>query len=334
MATICHHHVITSTAGLRARGVEANPLYARAAIHPRLLDDQNKRVHTDQVARLFKSVMETLDDEFMGFTAHPMRVGIFATMAELVSRCRTMGELLNKAADFYNLVGSDVSMSLEQSDVYARFNIHFAKPALDGEHFLREFLLVIWHRFPSWFVGSAIPLIETHFTFAKPAHLSELKVMFPARLYFNQPTNCLVFDAAELQRPLIRTAYELDNFLQNAPADFMTIPGSEGNLERQLMRYLVDPRGGGVRPISLQQAAKFLGISQQTLHRKLLAEGTSFQTIKDSLRREKAISLLLEGAHSVEEISALLGFGEARSFTRAFKVWTGVSPREYRKTHQ
>lgn len=333
MATICNHHVITSTAGLRARNMDASSLYARAAIHPRLLSDQTKRVHTDQVARLFKSVMVNLDDEFMGFTRHPMRVGIFATMAELVSRTRTLGDLLQRAADFYNLIGSDLTMSLQQSGRYARFNIDFAHPEYDAAHFLREFLLVIWHRFPSWFVGSAIPLIETHFTFAVPAHLSELRVMFPAALYFDQPSNSLVFEASELQRPLIRSAYELENYLENAPADFMTIPGSEANLERQLMRYLVDPLEGGVRSISLEQAATYLGISQQTLHRRLLAEGTSFQSIKDSLRREKAISLLLQGGYSVEKISEMLGFGEARSFTRAFKVWTGVSPRQYRNSH-
>ena len=59
MATISHHHVITSTAGLRACGMNADPLYARAAIHPKLLEDDRKRIHTDQVAQLFKSVMES-----------------------------------------------------------------------------------------------------------------------------------------------------------------------------------------------------------------------------------------------------------------------------------
>lgn len=334
MATISHHHVIACASGLRAKGLDPAPLYSRAAIHPRLLTDAQKRVHTDQVARLFKSVMEALDDEFMGFTAKPMRFGIFATMAELVSRCRTLGDLLRRAADFYNLVGDDVKMSLQSDGPYARFNIDMSSPQFDREHFLREFLLVIWHRFPSWFIGSAIPLLETHFSFSKPKHLSELEIMFPARLYFNQPCNSLVFDASELQRPLIRSSYELEKYLHNAPADFMTIPGSEANLERQLMRYLLDPREGGIRSISLEQAAAFLGVSQQTLHRRLLAEGTSFQTIKDSLRRERAIALLLEGDYSVEEISARLGFGEARSFTRAFKLWTGVSPRQYRKSHQ
>lgn len=334
MATISHHHVIACASGLRAKGLDPMPLYSRAAIHPKLLAGVKKRVHTDQVARLFKSVMEALDDEFMGFTSRPMRVGMFATMAELVSRCRTLGDLLKRAADFYNLVGNDVKMSLQTDGPYARFNIDMMSPHFDTEHFLREFLLVIWHRFPSWYLGDAIPLLETHFSFKKPQHLSELEIMFPAKLYFNQPSNSLVFEATELQRPLIRSAYELEKYLHNAPADFMTIPGSEANLERQLMRYLLDPREGGVRPISLEQAAAFLGISQQTLHRRLLAEGTSFQTIKDSLRRERAISLLLEGGSSVEEISARLGFGEARSFTRAFKLWTGVSPRQYRKTHQ
>ena len=79
------------------------------------MDNSNQRVHTDQVARLFKTVQETLNDEFMGFTQNNCKVGLFATMAELVSHCSTLGELLDKAVNFYNLVSDDIPMRLSRS---------------------------------------------------------------------------------------------------------------------------------------------------------------------------------------------------------------------------
>ena len=116
MATICNHHVISCMHGLRERNLPQQQALERAGINPAVMDQPNQRVHTDQVARLFKTVQETLDDEFMGFTQNNCKVGLFATMAELVSHCSTLGELLAKAVNFYNLVSNDIPMQLSQSE--------------------------------------------------------------------------------------------------------------------------------------------------------------------------------------------------------------------------
>jgi AraC-like DNA-binding protein len=69
------------------------------------------------------------------------------------------------------------------------------------------------------------------------------------------------------------------------------------------------------------------------LYRKLQLEGTSYQKIKDNIRRERSIELLVQHDLSVDNISEIIGFSEARSFTRAFRTWTGLSPRQYRTLH-
>ena len=101
MATICNHHVISCMHGLREQNLPQQQALERAGINPSVIGNRSQRVHTDQVARLFKTVQETLDDEFMGFTQNNCKVGLFATMAELVSHCSTLGCLLytSDAAD-------------------------------------------------------------------------------------------------------------------------------------------------------------------------------------------------------------------------------------------
>ncbi|MGB2054946.1 MAG: helix-turn-helix domain-containing protein, partial [Porticoccaceae bacterium] len=56
--------------------------------------------------------------------------------------------------------------------------------------------------------------------------------------------------------------------------------------------------------------------------------------IKDNLRREVAIQKLVNESLSVEQVADIVGFTEPRSFTRAFKHWTGLTPRQYCKQHQ
>ncbi len=331
MATICQHHVISCMHGLRERGLSQQPALERAGINPVVLNKHSQRVHTDQVARLFKTVQETLDDEFMGFTQNNCKVGMFAIMAELVSRCANLGELLEKAVRFYNLTSNDIPMRLDHAEGNAVLSFEMAHPHLDPEHFMTEFWLVIWHRFPSWYIGQPIRLQETHFTFSSPAHKSELQIMFPAPLVFNSRANRLIFDAQYLDKPLVRSDQELTQFVQNAPADIMTIPGFDSTLEAQIERIITQRHPERLVFAPIHQLAAELGISSQTLHRRLKESATSYQKIKDNLRRELATHKLVDARMSVEKVSEIVGFSESRSFTRAFKHWTGLSPREYIK---
>jgi AraC-like DNA-binding protein len=315
--------------GLRERNLPQQQALERAGINPAVMDQPNQRVHTDQVARLFKTVQETLDDEFMGFTQNNCKVGLFATMAELVSHCSTLGELLAKAVNFYNLVSNDIPMELSQAEGNAVLSFTMNQPQLDPEHFMTEFWLVIWHRFPSWYIGEPIRLRETHFTFKSPTHRSELQIMFPGQLQFKRSANRLIFDAQYLDKQLVRSDQELQTYVQNAPADVMTIPGSDSTLEAQIERMIAQRHPDRLVFVPIHELARELGVSSQTLHRRLKESATSYQKIKDNLRREVATHKLVQEHVSVEEVSAIVGFSEPRSFTRAFKHWTGLSPREY-----
>ncbi|MDG2502486.1 MAG: AraC family transcriptional regulator [Porticoccaceae bacterium] len=331
MATICNHHVISCMHGLRENNHPQQQALERAGINPAVINNSGQRVHTDQVARLFKTVQETLNDEFMGFTQTNCKVGLFATMAELVSHCSTLGELLDRAVNFYNLVSNDIPMKLSRSQDNAVLSFQMTQPQFDPEHFMAEFWLVIWHRFPSWYIGQPIRLQETHFTFGAPEHRDELQIMFPSKMHFNRSANRLIFDAQYLDKPLVRSDQELETYVQNAPADVMTIPGSDSTLEAKIERIIGQRHPDRLVFAPIHQLAEELGISSQTLHRRLKESATSYQKIKDNLRREVAIHKLVNERLTVEQVSEIVGFTESRSFTRAFKHWTGLTPREYCK---
>jgi AraC-like DNA-binding protein len=83
---------------------------------------------------------------------------------------------------------------------------------------------------------------------------------------------------------------------------------------------------------SLEVVGKSLGVTPQTLSRRLQEEGQGYQAIKDDLRRDAAIEYLARPDLTLIEIANLLGFSEASTFHRAFKKWTGVAPGEYRQS--
>src|SRR5262249_42875182 len=83
--------------------------------------------------------------------------------------------------------------------------------------------------------------------------------------------------------------------------------------------------------VTMSAIASQLGLSRQSLFRKLKAEGVTFEEVLDGLRRTLALRYLNGEGLSVKETAFRLGFSEPASFSRAFKRWTGKSPLEVRR---
>lgn len=82
---------------------------------------------------------------------------------------------------------------------------------------------------------------------------------------------------------------------------------------------------------SIQLAAEIAQMSVRTLQRRLTDEGLSYSQLITRFRYEKAIQLLQDSSLKIIEVSHELGYEDPAHFTRAFKQWTGLSPREFRR---
>jgi AraC-like DNA-binding protein len=83
--------------------------------------------------------------------------------------------------------------------------------------------------------------------------------------------------------------------------------------------------------VSIDRVAAKLGISRQTLYRRLKAEGVTFEELLEAMRRKLAIRYLERERLSVKAAAYRLGFSEPAAFSRAFKRWTGASPSRFRE---
>lgn len=78
---------------------------------------------------------------------------------------------------------------------------------------------------------------------------------------------------------------------------------------------------------NMDHMASLMGMSRQTLYRRLRDEGATFEQVLDDLRHQMALHYLEGKQTTVYETATLLGFSDASSFSRAFKRWTGTSPK-------
>lgn len=306
-------------------------LLEAAGISQALLAAPESRVHAEQMTRLIQGIWDTLEDEFMGCTPRPCKPGAFAMMCQLVSHCDSVDALFGQGIKFYGLITDDIRMQYRHVDGGREFVVTMADPARDREHFYLEFWLVIWHRLASWMAGKKIKLQSAHFSYSRPAHIGEFRHQFACACHFDQPETKLCFSQQYAGMPLVRTQHELARFLRNSPADLMTIPGDDDSFSLRIKTLLSNDSGTVLHLPTFEQLAETMCVSPQTLRRKLKDEGTSYQKIKDALRCDIAIEKIATQNMAVGDVAAILGFAEPRSFTRAFKQWTSVSPKAYRR---
>lgn len=332
MASIGTHYILSALGGARKQGLDCQALLQQARIPAAPLKDPQSRFNVDNVALLYDGIARALNDECMGFTEHPIKTGTFALMAEWVSTSHTLEELLEKGIRFYNQITNELHMSLEVEGEHVYFTTRMRRPELDFEHFYIEYWQVIWHRFACWYIDEPIKLLGAYINY-QPIDPEEFALLFRCPTYQRSKFNRLVFHKNYLNKTLVKTPRDLQLFLTRAPVDLLTIPGEDTSLSAKI-NQLIEPKTPlKVQQLNLptsQQLAGKLGISEQTLRRKLSAEGTNYQRIKDEIRYALANRMLAKRSVKIADISKRLGFSEPRAFTRAYKQWSGQTPQSFR----
>jgi AraC-like DNA-binding protein len=178
-------------------------------------------------------------------------------------------------------------------------------------------------------VDSRIQLLEASFPFGAPPHRDAYALMFPGRpVRFDAAgPAAIVFDAQYLALPLRRDERALRTMLQRA-LPLTVRPYRRDRLLAQRVRELLGAGGAGATAAALSRA---LHLSARTLHRHLHDEGASLQALKDEVRRELAVAALTRTSRPVKQIAAEVGFRNEKSFSRAFRHWTGQAPAAWRR---
>lgn len=324
--TIASHFIRAALRGAERQGVDIYPLLHQLGIQPALLNEPRARLAPEQFSELMQRLWLLLDDEYMGFGATPSKRGTFAMMCHAIIHCRSLEKALVRGMLFYGLFPDAPRVSLQHEGEQVRLCIDSAS-LWDPDHFLIESLLVIWHRLGSWLIGQRIRLDEASFSYPEPAHSSEYDLLFPCPRQFNATTTSLLFHSRYLTMPLLQDERTLKQFLQHSPADLLARPDGGDSLSSRIRRLL--GRDCAHWP-DLDSVASQLHVSPQTLRRHLREEGSSFQELKDQLRRDLAIYHLGRDELSLQALAEQLGFSEPSAFHRAFKKWTGLTPGAYR----
>ncbi|MVV48807.1 AraC family transcriptional regulator [Pseudomonas sp. PB120] len=285
-----------------------------------------------QFARLLRATTEVLDDELYGLTRHRAKRGTCAMMVDLALGCSTMGAAMEQVANFFRIVTDDIEVRCTLSDEQIELSVMVTEPELDPMGFLCDYYMLYLHRFFSWSIGALLPVRQLSSTRPDAPDASRLLHYIRRDWLPGQATNTMTLNTRYWTTPISRTRAEWHaNVDRLMGQGILGWPDAKENCSNQVRALLADALKLRMGLPRLQAIASQLCLSTQTLHRNLQQEGTSFQRILDDLRRDQAIELLANQHLSLADAAEQLGFSETRSFSRAFKQWTGINPSVLRR---
>ena len=313
--------------GIHARGEPCDGFLTDAGIAPELLQQASARVTADQYVALFRLLTNRLDDDCLGFLSRPLRRGSFALIARSALGAPNLEIASRRIAHTFRLLQDDVVLEPLRDGALAGLALRYTNSSVGHANFLHELLLRVFWRLLAWLAAGQLPAARFDFAFTIPHYAESYRMVFPAMLDFGQKHSAFWFDAARLRDPVRRDETALRAFLVDAQANIILPRRSDDLVSERVRNYLQRTQPDWP---DLPTTADVMHMAPSTLQRHLANERTSFQLLKDELRRDLAIVRLNASKVSLGRLAEELGFADSAAFQRAFKAWTGSAPGAYR----
>jgi AraC-like DNA-binding protein len=308
-------------------GVAPDQVLESAQIPPALLDDPDGKITAAQLEVFTAGAMRELDDETLGWFSRKLHWGTYGMLCRASLGSPDLGTALRRWFHHHGLLTRDIVIVLTVKDDIATVEIE------EHREFgaMRELCLLTYlrfvHGYACWAVDSRIDLLEVRLPFARPPHGALYPRLFPGPVFFEKGRAGFSFDAKYLALPHARDQSSLRAMLQR-PLLLTILQYRRDRLLVSRIKTLLTTSPDHLS--GAEAIAQQLNVSSRTMYRQLQEEGTSFQKIKDEVRKERALRMLANTAKPIKQVAHALGFSSDKSFSRAFREWHGESPHEYR----
>ncbi len=270
----------------------------------------------------------------LGISALGLQVGAMVRPAHLgvlgyvTTHCANLGEAMQRLERFERLIYevNPAQIGLQGDQLVLEWSQEHGRPG----QLVDETAIAVLVTFARRLVEEDVTLSEVTFINPAPADSTPYDAFFGCPVRFGQPTTRVALPARFLVLPLKAPDPSLRALLdQQAEALLARLP-DEDEFEHALRRAMSQAITDG--EASLERVAAALNRAPRTLQRQLAERNASFQALLDDTRRRMAENYLRDLRLTLSEIAHLLGYAEQSAFNRAFRRWTGRTPRQFRKS--
>lgn len=316
------------------KGIDRRRLLERARLGPDDIKEPDARVAFMSYMTLMKAAIEMCDEPALALHfGEAVRLQDISIVG-LVGHCETAEQAREQANRFGRL-------AVDDGNDGASHRIEFVP---DGRHVWLNFAGALYRENPLFTESSLAravcdgrsfaamhpdqawpPPKAVSFTFEAPAYRAEYDRIFQVPIQFSSEMNAIRFGEELLSVRVAAPNQYVSRLVQRQAETLLKHLDDSSPTRAHVENLLLLTMHTG--ETSIDVVARKLGLSRQTLFRKLRDEGVTFERVLDELRHRMALEYLTVEKMSVNETAYLVGFSHAAAFSRAFKRWTGSSPR-------
>jgi AraC-like DNA-binding protein len=316
---------------IRNRGSDPRPILERHGLDPRAIRDPDSYIDCKSMVEVFEYCSALFNDSLFGLRlAERQDADVYGCVTALCRAASNFREALEGFIKYIPVIHAPVTiLELVEGSQTAELRWGIRRADL-GSGNQGNYQAVLLNLKLLRLIGGCRfrPSYVNLWVDARRKDLPEIEDKLGCRFHDKAATNAIAFPAALLDQPVASSSpllYRLlDGYLDRLKAARRT------TIVERVEDYVRGALASGT--CSIQCCARKLGTSVRTLQANLSDHGLKFSDILEKQRIALARIYLEEGASSLDDIAALLGYSEASSFGRAFKRWTGSTPQRYRKT--
>lgn len=263
---------------------------------------------------------------YFGQDFAPRRLGAIGYVA---INSPTLAAGLRNLVHYFPAHQDDSILTVEEAQDVLWLHYQIVHPRILGRRQDAELSLGMFCNIFRHALGKDWRPLKVRFEHGPPDGRSEHEACFGAPVEFGRPTNAIAVRRGDLDAVMPDSDPHLLSVIEPVLAERRQLRGSPEDLPARLGARIRLSLGEATP--SLRQVAEELGMSPWSLQRRLRANGVSFQDVVRGSRRELALRHVGGSDVPLTEIALALGYSEQSAFSRAFRSWTGMSPRTYRR---
>ncbi len=314
---------------LRSLGID-NEAYLRSfGMDPSVVLAPDARIPVETYLLIQEEAARRVNDPCFGLhMGEYAQAGSWSIIGYMMMNCRTLAEAFEKAGRYARIIGNLIDARARIGLNKVRL-IYFSQPlAPEMSRHCFECAFSSTVRLMHALTGQRLYPLEVRLIYPDPASRSEYERIFNCPVRFGQKENSMTLNIGLGGVPILQPNLELLDHFENYARAVMAELGRDDEWTRRATRIILARLDD--ESLSIAKVARELDISVRTLQNRLKEEGMRFCELLQDTREMLAKKYLRENI-SVEDITYLLGFSEPSAFRKAFKKWSGATPREFRE---
>jgi AraC-like DNA-binding protein len=250
------------------------------------------------------------------------------TFGKLICQSLTLYDAFNTVKNIITANNSGEIFWIQEQEKTAWFCQRYLYDHSVNCHYAAQFALTLMIELVSMALGKSWQPEEIYIQGYRCCNLIQDESLSRTKIQTGRGFTAIVFPRSFLSLPL-KLSVALDNKPSSQDRDNLYSSSPIHNLSGSLKQAIAPLLSSGYPDIHL--ATEITGMSVRTLQRRLGEEGLTYTHLVEKIRFEQAVSWLQEPRIKLIDIAIELGYSDPAHFSRAFKRWTGVSPRDFRR---